>query len=211
MDSSSSRPEKNQRASNLTIAIILALATATVIFAYFLSARKLPSAASDNLPDLALATTEEIDSWIRGEMQTAEAPLAVVNVWATWCEPCRTEMPELAKFQKQNSQWPLFLVSADNENDLETARTFLRESKVEMPSRLLRGEQSAFIEEWRRRSSSDPLKQWSMSLPVTFFVDQNGKVLKFIAAETSRQELEAIANGLTRELPAGKPAAPNAL
>lgn len=211
MDSTSSRPENNQPVSNVTIASILVLATATVIFAYFLGFRNSPMPTSDNVPELALATKDDIDTWIGAEMTMADASLAVVNIWATWCEPCRTEMPELAKFQKQNSQWPLFLVSADNENDLENARTFLRESKVEMPSRLLRGEQSAFIEEWQRRSSPDPLKQWSMSLPVTFFVDQNGKVLKFIAAETSQLELEAIANGLIRELPAAKPAAPNAL
>ena len=211
MDSTSSRPEKNQRMSNVTIVIILALAAIIVVSAYFLSSRNSPETAGGNVPELALATTTEIDSWILAEMKSAEATIGVVNVWATWCEPCRTEMPELAKFQKQNPQWPLFLVSADNDHDLETARKFLRESKVEMPSRLLRGEQSAFIEEWQRRSNTDPLKQWSMSLPVTFFVDQNGKVLKFIATETSRQELEAIASGLARELPAGKPVAPNAL
>lgn len=44
-----------------------------------------------------------------------------------------------------------------------------------------------------------------MSLPVTFFVDESGNVLKFLAAETTRQELAAIANGLT------KPKSPDAL
>jgi thiol-disulfide isomerase/thioredoxin len=211
MDSASSRPERNQRVANGTIAIILGLAFAVVAFAYFLSDRTSNVPSSDKEPDLILASVADIDTWLNAEMRSSEASIALLNVWATWCEPCRTEMPELAEFQKQNPQWPLFLVSADNETDLEEAREFLRQSKVNKPSRLIRGDQSAFIEEWRIRSNSDPLKQWSMSLPVTFFVDQNGKVLKFIAAETTRQELEATAKVLIRELPAEKSAAPDAL
>ncbi len=114
-------------------------------------------------------------------------------------------MPELAEFQKLHPEWPLLLVSADNENDLEEARSFLHKSYVQKASRLIRGEQSVFIENWQKRSNNDPARQWSMSLPVTFFVDENGKVLKFLAAETTRQELVAIANALT------KPVGPDAL
>ena len=203
MDSTSSRPEKNQRVSHFTIAAILALALGVVLSAYFIGGPKKVTELAK--PAIDLASTEEIDAWLKSELKSTNAPFAILNVWATWCEPCRTEMPELAEFQKLYPEWPLLLVSADNEKDIETARSFLQKSKVEKPSRLLRGEQSAFIEDWQKRSSADPARQWSMSLPVTFFVDQDGKVLKFLAAETTRQELAAIANSLT------KPKRPDAL
>lgn len=202
MDSASSRPEKKQRISHFSIAAVLALAFSVVLSAYLFGGRSPVESAK---PSVDLATTEEIDAWLKSEMKAANAPFAILNVWATWCEPCRTEMPELAEFQKLYPEWPLLFVSADNENDLEEAQKFLHNSKVEKPSRLLRGEQTAFIESWQKRSNADPTRRWSMSLPVTFFVDESGNVLKFLAAETTRQELAAIANGLT------KPKSPDAL
>ncbi len=210
MDSTSARPEKKQSFLNVTIAAILALASGIVLVAYLISDRN-PKVESVERPAVHLASSKEIDSWIASETQAKNASFSILNVWATWCEPCRKEMPEMADFQKQHPQWPLLLVSADNEKDLEAARQFLNDSKVETSSRLLRGDQSEFIEEWQKRSNVDPAKQWSMSLPVTFFVDQKGRVLKFIAGGTTRQELAAIANGIMSELPAVQPKSPDAL
>lgn len=214
MDYTSPRPEKQNKVSNLTIAVILALAAGAVTGAYFLS-RQSPGLGSNEVattePKLSLANVQEFDAFIRTQMAKSSAQLAVINIWATWCEPCRTEMPELAKFQELYPNWPLFLMSADNENDLEAVRKFLRDSNVKTASHLLRSEQSEFIETWQKRSHVDVNKQWSMSLPVTFFIDQNGKVLKFISSGTTKQELVAIAEGLERELPAAKPQGPDAL
>lgn len=156
-----------------------------------------------------IASAEEIDTWIKSEMQQHSRPLAIVNVWATWCEPCRKEMPEIAKFQKTHPGVPVFLASADNESDLAAVEQFLAEAGVEFPSRLIRAPQDSFIELWQTRSSADPERRWSMSLPVTFFLNKEGNVERFLATETNSVELAAIASSLGADLNNAEPPKPS--
>lgn len=133
-------------------------------------------------------STEELETWIQASLAKSGSKVGVVNIWATWCEPCRTEMPEFVEFQKSGTA-PVFLISADNESDEPLVRRFLAEKGAAFESALIRGDQQVFIERWQALSSKDPAKQWSMSLPVTFVVNAAGKVLSFHAAPTTAQEL----------------------
>ncbi len=165
-----------------------------------------PPAANSN--NVAIASTAEIDAWIKSDMQHSAQPIAIINVWATWCEPCRKEMPEIAKFQKAYPGVPVFLASADNESDLVSVEQFLREAGVDFPSRLIKAPQDQFIETWQARSSTDPERRWSMSLPVTFFLNKEGNVEKFLATETNSTELAAIASNLGANMAKQSPANP---
>ncbi len=132
--------------------------------------------------------TEEIETWIKASLAKSGSKVGVVNIWATWCEPCRTEMPEFVEFQKFGSA-PVFLISADNESDEPLVRRFLAEKGAGFETALIKGDQQVFIERWQTLSSKDPSKQWSMSLPVTFVVNAAGQVLSFHAAPTTAKEL----------------------
>jgi thiol-disulfide isomerase/thioredoxin len=52
----------------------------------------------------------------------------VVNFWATWCGPCKEEMPSLARLQKDYADKPLKVVaiSVDRPEDGQAARDFLK-------------------------------------------------------------------------------------
>ncbi len=60
------------------------------------------------------------------DLTQVKAPVVVVNLWATWCAPCVTEMPTLAKLQTAFPGKILVIpVSMDTAKDREKARAFL--------------------------------------------------------------------------------------
>lgn len=147
------------------------------------------NAAAPSAVPLKTLPGDGIREWIISKMKASNAKIGVVNIWATWCVPCRDEMPELAKFQKTGLA-PLFLISADNEVDESIVRSFLHDTGVDFESALIQGDQQAFVEQWQKLSSPDPAKQWSMSLPATFLVKANGDVVSFSIGTNTASGLE---------------------
>lgn len=218
MDSSKIDSQRDSMSNRSLFAILLGgVAVLSTVFYLIgpdriseLAARgtKVPDEAAPRTNTVQIASTGDIDTWIKNEMQRDAHPLAILNVWATWCEPCRKEMPEIAKFQKAHPDIPVFLASADNESDLAAVEKFLAEAGVDFPSRLIQAPQDQFIEVWQTRSSSDPERKWSMSLPVTFFLNKEGNVVRYLAMETNSAELSAIAVGLAADPEYQKPTKP---
>jgi len=97
----------------------------------------------------------------------------LVNFWATWCDPCREEFPDLVKIDEDYRAKNLnFLtISLDDVADINTeVPKFLKEMKATMPTVLL--------------NVNDPepaIKAvdigWDGQLPATFLYDKNGKVV----------------------------------
>jgi len=88
----------------------------------------------------------------------------VVNVWASWCGPCRFEFPVLQKLSARYGKRVAFL-GIDSQDDADAAATFLREEPVPYPS------------------YSDPDEEVadsigaSLGLPDTAFYDRDGKLV----------------------------------
>lgn len=97
----------------------------------------------------------------------------LVNFWATWCDPCREEFPDLVKLYADYSAKRLnfVAVSLDDILDIKTAvPKFLKEMNATMPVVLL--------------NVSDPEpaihavdEKWDGQLPATFLYDKDGKVV----------------------------------
>lgn len=58
------------------------------------------SSPVDTLPDITL---ERIDISGSFELAAVDETTTVVNLWATWCAPCRREIPDLERFHRSNS------------------------------------------------------------------------------------------------------------
>jgi thiol-disulfide isomerase/thioredoxin len=96
----------------------------------------------------------------------------LINFWATWCDPCRDEFPDLVRidghYRSRGLQFAA--VSLDDRTELATGvPRFLRQMRAEVPAYLL--------------VADDPEPaivymdaQWSGSLPATFLIDGQGKV-----------------------------------
>jgi thiol-disulfide isomerase/thioredoxin len=98
----------------------------------------------------------------------------LVNFWATWCDPCREEFPELVKIDNENKGKIDFLtVSLDDLADIDGAvPKFLTEMKADMPAYLLRtDDENAAI--------SAIAKDWSGGLPFTILYNNKGEIAYF--------------------------------
>lgn len=88
----------------------------------------------------------------------------LLNLWATWCAPCRKEMPALDRLQKAlgSDKFEVVALSVDR-NGTEAAKKFLAETKVET----LR----FFIDPTTRATST--LK--AVGMPTTILIDKEGR------------------------------------
>lgn len=146
--------------------------TALVLVAILSACKPAPT------PVAILSTPQET----RKQIATSHAALTLVHVWATWCQPCREEFPELLKVYDayRKDGLDLKLVSADNPDDLETVNTFLREQDSPVDSLVSTDLDENFIELFSPK--------WSGALPASFFFDSNGKLVAEWEGKRSYEE-----------------------
>ena len=106
---------------------------------------------------------------IFAEIKRPGAKAVLVNVWATWCEPCREEMPSLLKFFREHRTEGLRLVllSVDNEANRDGVLAFLASQGVDFATWIKRGDDTPLMR------ALDP--EWSGNIPATFLFDGRGK------------------------------------
>ena len=121
-------------------------------------------------------------------LERGSGKVILINFWATWCSPCREEMPHLVELQKKlgDKGFMLVTVSADEQEDAASALAFLQENEVPGAAYLKSvDDDDAFID------AID--SKWSGALPALFLYDRKGKlVMKFIG-ET---EMEVLAKSI---------------
>jgi thiol-disulfide isomerase/thioredoxin len=121
------------------------------------------------------ASAPDILAAVRGGRNRA----TIVNLWATWCTPCREEFPDLMRFYNayKDRGVSLVLVSGDFSSDTEAAREFLATQGVGFRTYLKSGKDDEFI------NSFDPA--WSGALPATFVYNDRGeRVHSFLGTVT---------------------------
>ena len=90
--------------------------------------------------------------------------VAIVNFWATWCPPCRAEMPSMERAWKQIESEGILMIGINVGEDLETVNAFTEEYPVTFP--LLLDEDAKTSIEWPVRG-----------MPTTFVVDTEGRIV----------------------------------
>jgi thiol-disulfide isomerase/thioredoxin len=112
--------------------------------------------------------------------------IVLVDFWATWCVPCRKEMPELVKLEARLRAKGLHVItiSADEAEKQAEAEAFLAKYGVAAPAYIRKAkDDDKFI------NSIDP--KWSGALPAVFLFDKSGRKVKSFIGETSMKDIEA--------------------
>ena len=89
--------------------------------------------------------------------------VVVLNFWATWCEPCRDEMPSLDRLRARMAGKPVEVLAVNFGEGRERAEAFVAKERISTPVLL------------------DPYKKaagdWKVGgLPMTFLIDARGRV-----------------------------------
>lgn len=152
---------------------------------------------SDPREEGGVAPIEEPMPRLRGEgvvgppVDTAEMrwSVLVLNVWATWCAPCRREQPALQRVQAEFDGRGVQFLGVDYRDDGAAAERWIEDFGVTYPS------------------LSDPDGRTAALLgfpflPDTYLVDGGGTMRYAIYGETSAEELSGLIDGLLAEAPA---------
>jgi thiol-disulfide isomerase/thioredoxin len=83
-------------------------------------------APGDRFPTLALPYLESG----KGMFLDSFPVSSIVNFWASWCEPCRSEMPDLEKLSRLFSPGELMVVGVTVDKEINLAREFSLQQKL---------------------------------------------------------------------------------
>jgi len=61
------------------------------------------------------------------------AKVIILNVWATWCPPCRKEMPDLIRLSRLLPANKFTVIGLSVDNNAEDVRAFIKEQKIPFP------------------------------------------------------------------------------
>lgn len=143
--------------------------------------------AGDRAPDLALPDLEGKSV----QLSRLRGRVVVVNFWATWCDPCRDEVPDFVKLHQEyrGRGVEVIGISMDKGKD-ERVRAFVKEFGIEYPIVIGDGQVA---------------RQWLVrGIPMTFLIDPTGTVARVILGATDKRSLEDGIRPLLGTAPAGK-------
>jgi thiol-disulfide isomerase/thioredoxin len=132
---------------------------------------------------LFAATLTGLDNKPQALAQWQGKPL-VVNFWARWCGPCRTEIPELIKLRQQYRAQGLEVIGIGIEDQAESVRDFAKAYDMDYP--LLLGKDKGL-------DLMRSLGNTKMGLPFTVAIDRAGKIVVLKTGGIKGDELVAAA------------------
>lgn len=133
-------------------------------------------------PAAAEITRPKLDELIR----SSSRPYVLVNFYATWCGPCRKEMPSLVALQNDPaSEVEVIFISIDEAGDIEKALPgFLTEMGVNFKT-------------WFRATEADAFVRgiyavWDGRIPLSLLYSNKGQLIEPIHGLTTEKEIKMV-------------------
>jgi thiol-disulfide isomerase/thioredoxin len=120
---------------------------------------------SDNTADLPAFTVQDVNGKMVN-LQTLKGKKVFMNLWASWCPPCRREMPSIEKLAKSVDSSKVSFVMLSMDENFDKAKTFVKQQQLSLP---------VFFP-----AENLPALLNVNSIPTTFIFDEGGKLIQRI-------------------------------
>lgn len=139
-----------------------------------------PFAGSGLVGKAAPAFTLADTSGKKVSLASLQGHAVVVNFWATWCGPCKQEMPWFEELSKKYAGQGLVMLGLDQDDGMGPGELATKSKQIGVSYPIL-------------VMSEDVDKAYGGvdGLPQTFYIDKSGKVVAATAGGRSRDEIEA--------------------
>jgi thiol-disulfide isomerase/thioredoxin len=125
--------------------------------------------AKPPLPAIALDTEMQGVNGESIKLSNYSGKVLLVNLWATWCGPCRNEIPELVRLHKEYQSRGVEMVGLSTEDPMSSAESvqeFVRHFKVD------------YQIGWATREVAVALMQGRGSIPQSLIITRDGRITK---------------------------------
>jgi thiol-disulfide isomerase/thioredoxin len=100
------------------------------------------------------------------DLAALRGKVVLVNFWATWCPPCRREMPSMERLQKALAGEPFAVLAVDVGEDADTIEAFTSQLDTALTFPILLDTRSRAMQAWK-----------VAGLPTTYLVDKQGRIV----------------------------------
>jgi thiol-disulfide isomerase/thioredoxin len=139
------------------------------------------------LPETLLTTPLKTIDGGALKLSDYKGKVLVLDMWATWCSPCRQEIPHLVDLSKEYAGRGVEVIGLDidpAQDDAETVRAFMREFKIN------------YKVAWAEQDYALTLMRGNGAIPQTLVIARDGHVVEhmrgFSATSTPARLREAI-------------------
>lgn len=108
--------------------------------------------------------------------------VVVVNLWASWCPPCRAEMPELQRFADAYRARGVVVVGVNQGESAQRASAFARSLQIRFPI-------------WLDQRQEYGRAYTALGLPTTVVVGRDGTIVRGFDGPLTFDELRAAVTG----------------
>ena len=133
-------------------------------------------------PDFTLSTLDGTSI----TLSELKGQVALINIWATWCPPCRAEMPVIQATYDQYRDQGFTVLAVDLQEDPRTVAAFMQRYQLTFPALL-------------DRDGTVSVSYRSSALPSSFFVDRRGVIRAVYRGPMPRSVLAGTVEQLLQE------------
>jgi cytochrome c biogenesis protein CcmG/thiol:disulfide interchange protein DsbE len=134
----------------------------------------------DTAPDFALKTID--NQWLH--LSDLRGKPVIVNFWATWCPPCREEMPAMQKFYEENKKdVEILSVHLTSQDQRQKVEPFIKKYGLTFP---------VVLDE-----KGKVLKLYNIqTIPTSYIIDRDGVIRKKVIGPMTYKQMKEMINNL---------------